>query len=1009
MELRLNVNDRDHEFEALPGESLLKALRRLGYFGVKHGCETGECGACTILLDGKPVNSCVMLAAQAQGHSIQTIESVGQHPEQGWKLTEGLHPLQQAFVETGAIQCGYCTPAQILAAKELLERNPSPSEVEVRESLSGVLCRCTGYLKPVQAVLRAAARMRGEVVEDGDLIGFIFPEIGERAPGDSGEEIPSSPTTYPISPTPSSPLVAVQSRPRVYVAPETQPYQRVGKPEIKVDAVKLVQGKPAFAADFEARGLLHAKVLLSPHAHARIKRIDASRARELDGVAAVLTWQDVPRVVYSTAGQSDPIPGPLDSFSLDHKVRFVGDRVAFVAAETEEIAQQALGLIEVEYELLPPIIDPADAMKPDAPRLHDEPEYVNFADSDPSRNLAAHIHIDIGDVERGFAEAELIIEGDYEVPKVQQAHIEPHVVLTYWDEDDRLVIRTSTQVPFHARRILAPVLNLPVKRIRVIKPRIGGGFGGKQEVMIEDVAAHLTIATGRPVIYEYTREEEFIAARSRHPMRVHMKTGVKADGTLTANEMRVLSDTGAYGCHALTVTGNTGHKSMALYVGDGPYRKQPNIRFHADVVYTNQPPSGAYRGYGVPQGYWPVERHMEKIARQLGLDPIEFRLKNALRAGELHPFSTAWSEGREPRPEIIETCGLEECARQGKAAIGWDQKFANSEWRNLDPSRPYLKKGIGVALVMQGTAIPYLDMGGASIKMNDDGSFNLLVGATDLGTGSDTVLAQMAAEVLGVPLEDIITYSSDTDFTPFDKGAYASSTTYISGAAVVKAAEIVAERIKIRAARMLDERSNDSTIERLKVDDIRLVDRNAVSKDGRSVTLTEVALHALHHEDQEQIMGVASYMSPVSPPPFAAQFAEVTVDTETGQVRVDKLVMAVDSGVIVNPLTASGQIEGGMTQALGYAVCEEMRYDQNGVARERDFRDYHIFRSDEMPELDTIFVETFEPSHPFGVKAVAEIPMDGVAPAVGNAVFDACGANIDDNPITPEKVWRALE
>lgn len=342
----------------------------------------------------------------------------------------------------------------------------------------------------------------------------------------------------------------------------------VGKPEPKVDAVKLAQGKPAFTADVELRGLLHAKVLHSPHAHARIKKIDASKAKALPGVAAVLTWQDIPRLVYSTAGQSDPIPGPLDSFSLDNKMRFVGDRAAFVAAETPEIAEAALKLIDVDYEILPALLDSADAMKPGAPRLHDEPEYVNFADSDPTCNLAVKIRIDIGNVEKGFAEADEIFEAEYAVPKVQQAYIEPHVALTYWDEDDRLVIRTSTRVPFHVRRQLTPVLGLPVKRIRVVKPRIGGGFGGKQEVLLEDVAAHLTIATGRPVLYEYSREEEFVAARSRHPMRIWMKTGVKRDGTLTANEMRVLSDTGAYGCHALTVTGNTGQKSMALYVGD---------------------------------------------------------------------------------------------------------------------------------------------------------------------------------------------------------------------------------------------------------------------------------------------------------------------------------------------------------------------------------------------------------------------------------------------------------
>ena len=986
MNLSLTVNANKHEIEGHPSETLLAAVRRLGYYGVKFSDEQGLSGADTVLLDGKPVNAGSMLAAQAEGHNIVTIEGLGEHPDQGWKKTDGLHPLQQAFVESGAIQCGYCTPAQILAAKSLLDVNPNPSEEEVREAIAGVLCRCTGYVKPVQAVLKAAAVMRGEAeFGEGVLISF---------------DPPSTPSSNDLLPTLSD--TQTKTLPKVFSTPETQAYQTVGKPEKKVDAVKLVQGKPAFTADMDMRGMLYARVLRSPHAHARIKNIDASKARELKGVAAVLTWLDIPRVVYSTAGQSDPIPGPLDSFSLDNKVRFVGDRVAMVAAETPEIAEKALTLIEVEYEVLDTILDSREAMNPEAVRIHDEPEYVNFADSHPEKNLAAEIRIDIGDVEKGFKDADEIFEAEYEVPKVQQAHIEPHVCVTYWDEDDRLVIRTSTQVPFHVRRMLAPVLGLPVKRIRVIKPRIGGGFGGKQEVLMEDVAAHLTIATRRPVIYEYTREEEFVAARSRHPMRIKMKTGVKRDGTITANSMYALSDTGAYGCHALTVTGNTGHKAMALYVGDGDYRKSPNIRFYADVVYTNTPPAGAYRGYGVPQGYWPLDRHMEKIARALNFDPIDFRLKNAIRPGEYHPFSTAWNEGRKPRPEIIHTVGLEQCVAQGRAAIAWEDKYGNEEWHVGAKHASFLRHGIGVAMVMQGTAIPYLDMGGASIKMNDDGSFNLLVGATDLGTGSDTVLAQMAAEVLGVPVEDMITYSSDTDFTPFDKGAYASSTTYISGTAAVNAAKICADRIKVRAARMLGLSENEHS-------NIRLSDRKAFAPDGRSVTLAEVALDSLHKNNQEQIMGVASYVSPVSPPPFAAQFAEVTVDTETGAVKVDRLVMAVDSGVIVNPLTASGQIEGGMTQALGYAVCEEMRYDEKGVAIERDLDRYHIFRADEMPELETIFVETFEPSHPFGVKAVAEIPMDGVAPAVGNAILDAIGVNIDENPTTPERVWRAIK
>ncbi len=989
MNIKLTVNGKDQDFKVSPGDNLLNVLRADGYFGVKHGCETGECGACTILLDGKTVNACVSNAAQADGKRIETIESVGEHPEQGWKSTQGLHPIQQSFVESGAIQCGFCTPAMVLAAKSLIARNPNPSEGEVREALSGVLCRCTGYVKPVQAILHAAAVLRGEA-EPGEMIsGEIWSELFTT----TGDETPSSGGTQ----------TKVRVLPKVLIVPKTEKWRSVGKSEPKIDAVKLVQGKPAFTADIEKRDMLVAKVLYSPIAHANIVSIDTSKAKALEGVAAVLTYKDIPRVVYSTAGQSDPLPGPLDMFSLDHKVRFVGDRVAFVAAETAEIAEQALKLIKVEYEELTPIIDPRDSLDNDI-ILHDEPEYVDFADSDASRNLAAEIRVDIGNVEEGFAEADQIFEAEYEVPKVHQAHIEPHVVVTYWDEDDRMVIRTSTQVPFHARRILAPVLGLPIKRIRVVKPRIGGGFGGKQEVLIEDVAGHLTIATGRPVIFEYTRQEEFTSSTARHPMMIKMKTGVLKDGTITSNAMYSLSTTGAYGGHALTVTGNTGHKSMALYVGDGKYRKNPNIQFNADVVYTNTMPAGAYRGYGVPQGYWALDRHLERIAQTLGLDPIEFRMKNALREGELQPFSTAWSEGREPSPETIETNGLEECVRQGKAALGWDQKYNNEDWQKV-PDKPWLRRGVGITTVMQGTAIPYLDMGGASIKMNDDGSFNMLVGATDLGTGSDTVLGQMAAEVLGVPLEDILVYSSDTDFTPFDVGAYASSTTYISGAAVVTAAQKVAERIMVRAAMILNEEGSGPEVE---AGEILLADRTASSLDGRTVSFDAIGHHSLHHSNQEQIMAVGSYMSPVAPPPFGAQFAEVTVDIETGMVTVDRLIMAVDSGIIVNPVTASGQIEGGMVQALGYAVTEEMVYNEKGEIREKDLRDYHIYHSNEMPELETIFVETFEPSHPFGVKAVAEIPMDGVAPAVANAIMHACGADLSATPATPERVWRAM-
>jgi putative selenate reductase molybdopterin-binding subunit len=988
MDVTFIINGQDTTFQVAPGDRLLDVLRRAGYFGVKHGCEDGSCGACTVLVDGVPRTSCTLLAAQVDGAEIATIEGVagitptGHGPSQGWRGAIDLHPLQQAFVEIGAIQCGYCTPAMILAAKALLEAEPSPTEAQVRDALSGVLCRCTGYVKPVQAIMRAAAILRGEPVPDveTDLKADLPPAPLDLFPPPPPEATGGGDVTVKTTPLPT-----------MVVVPETERRRVVGKPEPKVDAVKLAQGKPAFTADVEMRGMLIGKLLRSPHAHARIRGIDASRARTLPGVHAVLTYADVPRVAHSTAGQSHPIPGPQDTFSFDTKVRYVGDRVAAVAAETEEIAAEALRLIEVDYEVLPALHDPRQAL--DNPIvIHDEPDYIGFGHSAPQRNLAAQLRIDLGDVDHAIQKADRVFEAEYSVQRVQQTPIEPYVCITYWDEDDRLVFRTSTQVPFHIRRMLAPVLGLPVKRMRVIKPRIGGGFGNKQEVMIEDACAHLTIATGRPVKMEYTREEQFIGSTSRHPMIVKMRTGVMNDGTILANEMVVLTDTGAYGNHALTVTGNTGHKAMSLY-------NAPNIRFHADIVYTNRPTSGAYRGYGVPQGFWPLESHMERICREMGWDPLEFRLKNAVKAGDEHPLSKVWSEGREPRPETIQTCGLAEAAERGAARFGWQGK-------SQIPGKPHLRRGQGVALVMQGTAIPYLDMGAASIKMNDDGSFNLLVGATDLGTGSDTVLAQMAAEILGCPLEDVIVYSSDTDFTPFDKGAYASSTTYISGAATVRAAEQVAEQIRARAAKMLN--SQSASPDRLEPDDIELYDRRAWAPGDRSVSLEEVALHSLHSEDQQQIMGIGSYVSPVSPPPFAAQFAEVTVDTETGQVTVDRLLMALDCGVIVNPTTASGQVEGGMTQALGYAVSEEMAFDANGRVVNPRFGDYHIFSADEMPEMQVIFIETYEPSHPFGVKAVAEIPLDGVAPAVGNAVYDAVGVQIRDIPLTPEKVWRAL-
>ncbi len=985
MNINITLNGVQRSVDVLARETLFNLLRRIGIHSVKFGSEEGSTGYSAVLVNGNLRNSIVMLAAQADGADILTVEGLSGHHHPGWHQQDTWHPLQKAFIEMSAIQSGYDTPALILAGKALLDRNPSPTEAEVRDAISGIISRETGYTKPVHAILRAAAYLRGE-----------NPGAVEGEPGNEMFIMPEGLLPPPVDPEPLESVggtnvqTRIKTQPKVLLTPQAEQFAVVGKPLPKVDAPKLAQGKAAFVADFERPGMLYGKILHSPHAHARIKNIDTRQAESLPGVHAVLCYKNVPRVVYSTAGQSFPIPGPLDYVSFDNKVRYVGDRVAAVAAETPEIAEQALTLIKVDYTILPPVLTLDAAMDEGAPIIHDQADYVNFGESDPARNFVARVRIDIGDVDAACEQADHVFETEIETQRMKHVPLEPWVTLTYWDEDDRLVIMTSTQVPFHVRRILAPVLGLSEGQIRVIKPRIGAAFGNKQEIY-EDIPAHLTIATGRPVLLELTREEQFTYTVTRHPMRVRFRIGVNQDGTMVAQDMRAWSDTGAYGGHGLTVLGNTGHKTLPLY-------NTPNIRFWGQTYYTNNPRAGAYRGYGVTQGVIATETLVNQAAIALGMDPLEFRLKNIIEPHTENIMSKVWSEGREAKGEMIETNALREAAVHGAAAVGWYQKYGNRAWHTV-ADKPHLRRGIGVVFLMQGSGIPNLDMGAATIKMNDDGSFNLMIGATDLGTGSDTVLGQIAAEVLGCSLDAFIIRSSDTDVTPFDKGAYASSTTYISGGAVARAAEKVANEIIAVAAGMTGGAPED----------IQLKNSCAWLEGQATVTFREIAMYALHKQDQHQIMGQASFVSPVSPPPFAAQFAEVTVDIETGQVTTDRLLIALDSGQIVNPLTASGQAEGGMLQALGYGLTEELISDEQGRILNPRLDDYRVFRADEAPSLETIFVETFEPSHPLGVKSVSEIVVNGAAPAVINAIYDATGIIMKRTPITPEALWRALQ
>ncbi len=963
IEIALTINNVDRKLLVGKDESLLDALRHASYFSVKCGCDDDTCGVCTVLLNSKPVRSCMVKAVDAVGKMITTVEGLSQDGE--------LHPIQRAFAETGAIQCGFCTPAQVLAAKVLLDKEPDPTEAQIRKALNGVLCRCTGYVRPVEAVQRAAAMLRGEQVEPVTHLEQSLPEDVSKV------ELPEAFYRRGGDRHPLPPLV--------FTPPGMERTLVVGKPEVKVDAQKLVQGRPVFTDDFRLDGMLYGALLTSLHAHARIKRIDASRACALPGVHAVLTHEDLPRVKYASGGQSYPQPLPYDQVCLDDRVRHVGDRVAVVAAETPELALEALKLIEVEYEVLPAVVDPEQAMQDGAPVIHDEPDTQGIHDS--QHNIVYHIKAQVGAVESAFVEAEHVFEGTYRTPQQQHVHLEPHVCITYWDEDDRLVIRTSTQVPFHIRRMVAPLIGLPVKQIRVIKPRIGGGFGNKQEMILEDLCAHLTLATGRPVRMEYTRTQEFTSSRRRHANIMRYKIGVR-DGTITAADLYLFGDTGAYGCHGLTVNMVGGFKGLTLY-------NPPNARFTCDVVYTNTPPAGAFRGYGAMQCQFGIETLMEEIAEQLGLDVVEFKQANWLKVGEVMHLSKALGEGREGFEQTLQSSALEQCVAIGLQATDFRAKREKHRKQN-----GHLRRGIGMAVVMHGSGIAGLDMASATLKMNDDGSFNLLIGATDLGTGSDTILAQMAAEVLGIPLEDIIVYSSDTDFTPFDKGAYASSTTYISGGAVRKAALKIRDQILEHAALMLDVIDPES---------LRLKNRKVVAPDGRSVTLAEVALSSLHQRDQHQIMATASHTSPVSPPPTAAQFAEIVVDTESGHIDVKRLLMVVDCGRVINPFTAAGQVEGGMAQALGFTLTEEMLYDKDGNPLNPSLSDYHIPKAAEMPAMDVIFVQTEEPSGPFGAKSVAEICIDGVAPAMASAIHDATAVWMRELPYTPGRVKQALQ
>jgi putative selenate reductase molybdopterin-binding subunit len=764
--------------------------------------------------------------------------------------------------------------------------------------------------------------------------------------------------------------------------------KRVGHSVPKIDSLALATGQERFTADFPLQAPLVCALLYSPHAHAEITGLDDTAARRVPGVVQVYSYRNVPRVLHTTAGQGFPEPSPYDAVLFDSRVRYVGDRVAMVVAESEPAAREGLARIEVAYRPLDPVFDAEAALEPGAPRLHGGEDHaaipVVFR---PEENLCAQVEFAFGDPEEALASSEILEEHTYRLQAASHCAMEPHAAFAYLDERGRLVVVSATQVPFHARRIVARLLDIPIRQVRVIKPRIGGGFGGKQEVILEPLVGLATLRTGRPARMVLSRREVFVSCRTRHAMSITLRMGARSDGTITAVDMDGLLNSGAYGSHALTVLSNVGSKVLPLF------NKVENLRFRGRSAYTNLPVGGAYRGYGATQGYFAFNQQIDMIARRAGQDLVEYCKRWHIKAGETSGVFKALGEGKEGVEQVVRSCGLSECLDRGAEAIGWYQKRG----RRL-PGGPDRVRGVGLAICMQGSGIPRIDMAAAAMKMNEDGSVNLMVGATDIGTGSDTILAQIAAETLDLPVEAFIVLSSDTDTTPFDTGAYASSTTYVSGRAVLDCATKLLEQILRVAAELLGERQ-----EALSIDEGAVV-----APDGRRLPYADIATTATYSENQQQLQAQGSYVCEESPPPFLAQFAEVEVDVRTGRVEVLELVSAADCGRAINPLLVEGQIEGAAVNGISYALCEDYQYDPSGRLTNPRFWDYKIFTAHDLPNIRTILVGTDEPTGPYGAKSIGEVAINGPAPAIANAIYDAVGVRLFELPMTPERVWRAM-